>query len=139
MKSKKVILDTNLWISYLITDNYAVLDELIVSGKIRLIFSEALIEEFISVATRPKFKKFFDNTAIHDLLDIFDDYGKLIKVETEINKCRDPKDNFLLSLAVESKADYLVTGDMDLLVLKEIGGTKILTWNDFIKSIIKEK
>ena len=115
------------------------LDELIVSGKIRLIFSEALIEEFISVATRPKFKKFFDNTAIHDLLDIFDDYGKLIKVETEINKCRDPKDNFLLSLAVESKADYLVTGDMDLLVLKEIGGTKILTWNDFIKSIIKEK
>ena len=78
MKSKKVILDTNLWISYLITDNYAVLDELIMSGKIRLIFSEALIEEFISVATRPKFKKFFDNTAIHDLLDIFDDYGKLI-------------------------------------------------------------
>ncbi len=124
MKSKKVILDTNLWISYLITDNYAVLDEWILSGKIRLIFSEALIEEFISVAKRPKFKKFFDDADILDLLDVFDTYGQLIKVNTEINKCRDPKDSFLLGLAVESKADYLVTGDKDLLILKQIGGTK---------------
>ena len=131
MKSKKIILDTNLWISFLITQKYTEIDNLIIERKIRLIFSHELIEEYITVATRPKFKKFFDDTDIEKLLELFDSYGKLIKVNIEINKCRDPKDNFLLSLAVESKADYLITGDSDLLILKKIKKTKILSWNDF--------
>ncbi len=131
MKSKKVILDTNLWISFLITQDFTKIDKLIIESKIRLIFSHELIEEFITVAARPKFEKFFNNTDIEKLLEIFDSYGKLIKVNIEINKCRDPKDNFLLSLAVESKADYLVTGDSDLLFLKKIKKTKILSWGDF--------
>lgn len=52
-----------------------------------------------------------------------------------IHQSRDVKDNFLLSLAVESKADFLVTGDEDLLVIKKIKRTKIVTWNDFINQL----
>lgn len=37
------------------------------------------------------------------------------------------KDNFLLNLAIDSKADFLITGDADLLVLEEIGTTKIIS------------
>ncbi|MCF8231949.1 MAG: putative toxin-antitoxin system toxin component, PIN family [Bacteroidales bacterium] len=43
MKTKKVILDTNLWISYLITKNYPLIDQLIDNEKIRLIFSTELL------------------------------------------------------------------------------------------------
>ncbi len=136
MKRKKVILDTNLWISFLITQNYTKIDYLIAEGKIKLIFSHELIEEFITVASRPKFKNIFNAADIEKLLELFDYYGKLIKVNIEINKCRDPKDNFLLSLAVESKADYLVTGDSDLLILKKIKKTKILSWNDFKNELL---
>ena len=132
---KKVILDTNLWISFLITKNHTEIDNLIFEGKIQLIFSRELIEEFITVTTRPKFQNFFKTSDIEKLIELFDSYGKLVTVDIEINKCRDPKDNFLLSLAVESKADYLVTGDSDLLILKRIKKTKILSWKDFTNEL----
>ncbi|MFO7658743.1 MAG: putative toxin-antitoxin system toxin component, PIN family [Bacteroidales bacterium] len=135
MRSKKVILDTNLWISFLISKKLNQIDNLILDGKIKLIFSKESIEEFITVARRPKFEKYFNDGDINYLLRLFDYYGKLIDVSVEITDCRDFKDNFLLSLAVESKSDYLVTGDTDLLIIKKIKKTKILTWTDFIKEI----
>ena len=54
---------------------------------------------------------------------------------TEISQCRDPKDNFLLSLAIDGKADFLLTGDKDLLVLKKIGNTEIKTISEFFDII----
>jgi len=135
MRSKRVILDTNLWISFLISKDLSEIDELIHDGKIKLIFSNELIEEFITVAKRPKFTKYFTDADLTELLRLFDNYGKLIKVKIKITESRDIKDNFLLSLAVESKADFLVTGDSDLLILKKIKKTKIVTWNDFTKEI----
>ena len=127
MKSKKVILDTNLWISFLITRDLSFLDNYIETGKLKLIFSEELFSEFITVTERPKFKKYFVESDVTQLMQIIDRFGILVKVKTQINHCRDQKDNFLLSLAIDSDADYLVTGDNDLLELEEIKGTKILT------------
>jgi putative PIN family toxin of toxin-antitoxin system len=49
MKSKKVILDTNLWISFLISKKFNSIDALINNGDILLIFSEELLEEFVTV------------------------------------------------------------------------------------------
>jgi uncharacterized protein len=135
MRSKKVILDTNLWISFLISNRLDDIDDLILDAKIKLVFSNELIEEFLTVVKRPKFEAYFSDSDIEDLLRLFDSYGKLINVTKEVKKCRDPKDNFLLSLAVESKADFLVTGDDDLLILEKIKLTKIVNWTDFLKEI----
>jgi uncharacterized protein len=135
MKSKKVILDTNLWISFLISNRQDEIDDLIYDEQIKLIFSKESVEEFLTIAKRPKFQKYFTDESIHELLRLFDKYGKLIDVTVDIKECRDKKDNFLLNLAVESKADYLVTGDTDLLILGKIKKTKIIIWSDFIKEI----
>ena len=131
MKSKKVILDTNLWISYLISNRLTFIDNLVLDKKIILLFSQELIEEFISVARRPKFSKYFSDEKVSELLRLFDKYGVLIKVSSIVNECRDIKDNFLLNLAVDAEADYLVTGDLDLLVIKRIKKTKIITLSEF--------
>ena len=45
---------------------------------------------------------------------------------------RDPKDDYLPTYALVAKADYLVTGDKDLLVLKQVGQVKILSPKDFV-------
>lgn len=135
MDNKKVILDTNLLISFLISRKLTTLDELILQRKITLLFSAELIEEFINVATRPKFKKYFSKDDIKQLISIFDTYGKLIKISSSINICRDFKDNFLLNLAVDGQADYLVTGDEDLLSLEEIESIPIVTYNQLIDKI----
>ncbi|SNS02812.1 hypothetical protein SAMN06295967_102122 [Belliella buryatensis] len=132
MKNRRVILDTNLWISFLISKRQKELDILLESGAVTLIFSQELLEEFLMVSERPKFKRFFKKSDIKALLNQIETFGELIRVESKINECRDPKDNFLLSLSVDGKADFLVTGDSDLLVLGKIEKTKIVSWAEFI-------
>jgi putative PIN family toxin of toxin-antitoxin system len=132
MKNKRVILDTNLWISFLISKRQVELDLLLESRAVTLIFSKELLEEFLEVSARPKFKKFFKKSDIEALLRQIDSYGELIKVESKVEKCRDVKDNFLLNLSIDGKADFLITGDTDLLVLGKIRQTQIVSWSDFI-------
>jgi putative PIN family toxin of toxin-antitoxin system len=130
-----IILDTNIWISFLISNDFKKLDVLINKGKIRLLFSNELIEEFISVVQRPKFNKYFTKKDIEYLLDTFDTYGKIIKIKSDINECRDTKDNFLLNLSIDGKADYLITGDSDLLIMKMIKNTVIISIVEFMRII----
>ena len=137
MKSKRVILDTNLWISFLISKKYNTIDNLLDNGDIIFIFSEESLEEFVTVARRPKISSYIPESALEEILSLFNKYGKLIQVVSNVDECRDPKDNFLLSLAIDSNADYLVTGDSDLLILKQIKNTRIIKWNEFLKEINK--
>ena len=131
----KVILDTNLWISFLITKTFSKLDRPIQQRKIRLLFSEESLSEFLDVATRPEFEKHFTHSDIVEIFEYMDQYGSIIKVKSKVNLCRDTKDNFWLELAKDSKANYLVTGDKDLLIIEEFGKTKILTLKDFIEEL----
>ena len=135
MKNNKIILDTNLWISFLISKKFNQIDKLIENKKITLVFSDELIEEFVDVVSQPKFEKYFSKSDVEKLLNCFDQFGVLIKVKSAVKICRDEKDNFLLNLSIDSKADYLITGDNDLLVLKQIEKTKIITFTDFIQLI----
>lgn len=108
------------------------MDKLIESKRVVLIFSNELLEEFIDVVSRPKFKKYFSKKDIEKFLAYFDQYGELKKVTSDIKLCRDEKDNFLLNLSVDSKADFLITGDKDLLILDKVVKTKIVTFSEFI-------
>jgi uncharacterized protein len=58
-KPKRIIIDTNLWVSFLITKDYTKIDNLLFQRKIQLLFSQELLDELIQVTWRPKFKKFF--------------------------------------------------------------------------------
>ena len=69
------------------------------------------------------------------MFSAFEPYIDLIAVKSIVNVCRDIKDNFLLALAKDGKADYLLTGDQDLLVIKKFGKTKITTIASFIETI----
>lgn len=130
MVTKYVIIDTNLWISYLITRKYDFLDALIISSKINLIFSEELLDEFLDVTSRPKFNKYFDKSDVNRLFQFFDKYAIFVDVKSNVQFSRDNNDDFLLNLALDSKADYLLSGDSDLLILKQIGDTKIITMGE---------
>jgi putative PIN family toxin of toxin-antitoxin system len=134
---KRIILDTNLWISFLISNNFNSIDTLFVQRKLKLIFSKELLDEFLSVALRPKFKKYFNETDVNKLLSVIEFYGELISISSKINLCRDPKDDFLLDLANDGEADYIVTGDLDLLELKRINKTKIITFNELLQEVNK--
>ncbi|MEK6781698.1 MAG: putative toxin-antitoxin system toxin component, PIN family [Bacteroidota bacterium] len=134
-KADRIIIDTNLWISFLITRDFKKLDEKINKRRIRIFFSLESIDEFLTVADRPKFRRYFSKADIEQLIDIFDVYGEVVEVKSKVEVCRDHKDNFLLSLSRDSQANYLITGDKDLLDLKTFEGTKIIKMSDYLKKI----
>ncbi len=127
----RVILDTNLWISYLISKRLVKIDAFFEKEAIVLIFSQELLSEFIEVAKRPKFRKYFSLSDLERLLQLFDVYGEIVQVLSVVTICRDSKDNFLLALAKDSQANYLVTGDTDLLIIQKFENTEIMTYAAF--------
>ncbi|RAJ25839.1 putative PIN family toxin of toxin-antitoxin system [Gelidibacter algens] len=72
MKNKRVILDTNLWNSFLISKKLSQIDGHLDNHNIILIFSNELIEEFVNMVNRPKFKSYFTPKDIEKVLECFD-------------------------------------------------------------------
>jgi len=93
-----------------------------------------LLEEIDIVIRRPKLKKYFSESNWYLLIELFKTYGTQLDVVSNLAICRDPKDNFLLNLAIDGKADFLITGDNDLLVLKKIESTRIVTFAEYINT-----
>lgn len=120
----RIIIDTNLWISFLLTKDFTKIDSLLKGNHIILIFSQELLEEFISVAKRPKFKKYFSLDDIKELLSKINNKAEFVKVKSQVTLCRDAKDG---------KATHLITGDKDILILNKIGKTEILTITNHFK------
>ena len=132
-KNFRLVIDTNLWISFIISKKFSEREQLLVSSKSRILFSAELLEELQTTIQKPKLKKYFAKTSVEEMMNVFDDYIDFVEVKSKINACRDFKDNFLLSLAIDGKADYLLTGDKDLLVLNPFEKTKIITYSEFLK------
>jgi len=133
--TSRIILDVNLLISYLISSTIDPLFPLIIKGKVTLLFSEDLMAEFIEVASRPKFEKYFNSVNVAELVTILNTLAIWVKVTSDITICRDPKDNYLLSLAKDGKADYLITDDQDLLILEKFEQTSICLLNQFLRCL----
>ena len=132
MKRKcRIIVDTNLWVSFLLSGKFNFLDILLGSGKVELIFCSELLSELLEVTSRPKLKKFFSVEDWALVFEIIERHAVLVPVVSSVTLCRDAKDNFLLTLAKDSKANYLLTGDKDLLVLKTFDTTQIVTITEF--------
>ena len=127
----KVIFDTNVWISFLIGKRLAFIKSFIVDGKFTIVITDQLLEEIKEVTSRERLKKYFPQESVKELIDLLQTIGKnvMIKPTHFINK--DPKDNFLLDLVDFSKADYLVTGDKDLLIHNPFKTAIILTPSNF--------
>lgn len=137
MKKRKlrVIFDTNIWISFLIGKRLSELKNYIVKGHIVIITTHQLLSEIQIVTGREKLKKYFPKEAISDLLIFLEVVGEKIDISPKNFVCRDAKDNFLLDLIEFSNADYLVTGDKDLLVLNPYKTAKIINPAEFEKQM----
>jgi len=127
----KVVIDTNIWISYLLGSLLQGMDEKILSKEIKVVVSDEMLKEISEVSSRPKFKNIFTAKRIKELFSLLDSYAVVVSPSQKVNVCRDGKDNFLLEVAIEGEADYLVTGDEDLLVLDPFHNTKIVKPKDF--------
>lgn len=134
-KPSRVIVDTNLWISFLIGKELRYLKDLIIDEKIKIITTDLLLEELTVVTSRDKLKKYFNLSDVKELVSLLAIISEKVSINSIESICRDPKDDFLLALAKESKADFLITGDKDLLAIEKHGRTEILVPKKFKERI----
>ena len=136
----RVVLDTNIWVSVLITSHgqYAALVREI-ARQDTLYASEAILEEVRDVVLRPRILKKYHLSetvvdqallAIRGLVALVSDLPTLIVVPD------DPDDNKILACAVKARADYLVSYDPHLTALGDYEGIQILTPRQF-RSVLK--
>ena len=112
--------------------------ELIDIGKIELVLSEELIEEYNEVINREEImdkmekKNLILNESVQKIINDSTIVIPKQKVDVTIE---DPDDIIVLECAIEGKVDYIITQDSHLLKLKEIKGIKILSPAELLKTI----
>jgi len=124
-----VVIDTNIFVSaFLYGGNPEKIFNFWKKEVFSLLLSPELHHEIISVLKRYK----VEETVINELILLLNNKSiKIIPGKVE-KVCRDEKDNMILALCGEGNADYLITGDKDLLILKKYKKTKILTPKEFL-------
>lgn len=132
-KEVRVIVDTNIWISFLIGRKLSRLMTVLVRPEVQLVFSQEALEELYCVTQRKKFAKYFSASGkVDEFIAYLQTIGKIYELPHGIpSRCRDAKDDCLLELAVQSDADFLITGDNDLLVIAKIEHCRIVSIMEF--------
>ena len=102
-----------------------------------IVLSEELLEEIVR-NLRQKIK--LPGNIVEDISKLLREQASMVSsVPLAAEVCRDPDDVKILGLAVAANADYIVTGDKDLLVLKKFQGVPIVTPRLFSDIIHGEK
>lgn len=135
-KFYKIIIDSNIWISFLIGKKLIGLQNHIDSQNIKIITCDEQLVELSEVFKKPKIKKYVEKEQISEFFELLKESSEIVIISSKSNICRDPKDNYLVSLSLDSNADYLITGDKDLLILNKINKTIVLNYNDFDRIIL---
>lgn len=128
----KVIVDTNLWISFLLHGKVSkALLDIISREDVLVVMCQLSIDELIAVASRPKFAKYIHEDALNALIDFLRQRSEFYSLMYIPQRCRDPKDDYLLELALKAEADFMLTGDDDLLSMHTIGTCRIIRISEF--------
>lgn len=135
MKPKsRVVIDTNLRISFILSKKFETFESTVVTGNFILVYARELLIEIESVFKKVKFLKILSKEEFSKIQKLIEVYGEEINVISFVDVCRDKKDNYLLSICKDGNADFLITGDKDLLVLKKFEKTSIVTHSEFLKN-----
>ena len=134
MSPLRVVLDTNLLVSYLLTQGHTIgrIIEYWHQRRIEILMSPAIVDELKDVLARGRLRKLMtldpQTLMLMVELDAIHTAGEV----SASGACRDPKDDKFLACAVEGRADFIVTGDADLLELRSYQGIPIIRAFEFV-------
>lgn len=136
MTKLRLVFDTNVLISGLLSSgsiSQKIFDYAEANSEI--LISEETFQELAEVLTRPKFDRYITLEKRAKLLKFLSIKAEIIKITTKITACRDPKDNKFLEVALHGNANYLLSGDQDLLILNPFEEIPIITPAEFINIV----
>ena len=133
MNKLQFVIDTNVLVSSILikkSSSDAALKKARSLGN--LLFSEETFQELQTVLNRSKFDKYVSLQVRSEFIFRLRLESELVEILERVDLCRDEKDNKFLEVAINGKADYLITGDNDLFVLRSFQDVKIITINEFL-------
>jgi uncharacterized protein len=128
----RVVVDTNIFVSSFFGGNPKKIIDFWKEGEITLCLSRAIFDEYIDVLARLGLK---DEKEFEELLSLFSQsYNILFTKKTPKIKIvkNDPDDDKFIECAVALKAEIVITGDREVLAVKEYKGIRILTPRSFL-------
>lgn len=127
MKLERVVLDTNVLISGLLstTSTPARAVEHAISSS-QLLASTDTLRELMTKLLSPKFDRYVPRERRDTLLLRLAPLMEIVEVVQRVQTCRDPDDDKFLEVAINGRADVIVSGDGDLLDLNPFSGIAIL-------------
>ena len=132
----RIVVDTNVIVSGALRTSGPPADTLATkeSDEVIWITSELLLTEVQRVLARPHIRGRlkWDDARIAQFTDLMRRQSVVVVPSDRIDISRDPDDNRVLEAAVAGEADYIVTGDRDLLELGSYEGIRIVTPADFV-------
>ena len=93
----------------------------------QLVVSEATLAELAAVVGRAKFDPYLSIADRQEFIRLLGRIAEMVPVVRVVRACRDPADDKFLEVAVNGRADLIITGDRDLLALDPFMGIAILT------------
>ncbi|RLC95075.1 MAG: putative toxin-antitoxin system toxin component, PIN family [Chloroflexi bacterium] len=139
----RAVVDTNILVRAVIKPSGSVGPVLLRlrHGDYTLLYAQSLLEELIDVLNRPRIRDKYQLTDqdIRAVVSLILLRGEAVAPQERITACRDPKDDQFLEVAVAGRADVIVSGDQDLLVLHPFAGIPILPSVAFLQMLDAEK
>ncbi|HEV2349093.1 MAG TPA: putative toxin-antitoxin system toxin component, PIN family [Terriglobia bacterium] len=129
----------------IVVDNSAIISRLLLPKSVsglavreivdtaQLLVSEPVLNKLADVRSRPKFDRYISIAERQQFLRLLLAVAEMVPIVYTIQACRDPKDDMLLELAVNGRADLIVTRDEDLLVLNPFRNIPIITPGQYLK------
>jgi len=134
MSPKRVVFDTNVLISAaLIEDSTPQKALRSASHTADLLLCPETLEELGTRLMRDKFSRYQSIDNRKRFLQEYEALCWMVERDVSVSDCADPDDNKFLELAVSGQADYLITGDKELLVLDPFRGVEILTPGAYLR------
>ncbi len=139
MNPSTIVIDTNVLISAVLSPNGTAKKAFVKAiAYFQLIQSEATYEELVTRLQKKKFDKYISFEDRKQFLHWVRIDSNFLIVENQTTICSDPDDNKFLDLASKGQADYLITGDRDLLSLDVYQNTRIIQPASFLRIIFPE-
>jgi len=128
----KVVLDTNIFISsFYWPGNPRKVFDRITNGIDELYIIDEILNEIVSVMIRSKFNT--NDDKIKEYVKIIESYSiKLSSKKISEDVSRDKDDNKIIQCGLDGDVDYIITGDKDLLILKEHKKIKIVNPKEYL-------
>lgn len=137
-KRLKVVVDTNIFISALLgSEKSKFIIEKFINGEIDIIITEEIFLEIVETLKDKKFSEVINKEDLKNLIELLKIDATWVIPKEKIDACRDAKDNIILECAISGNADFIITGDNDLLSLKKFKKISIINPLKFYKKLSK--